>query len=395
MADFAIQRGSITISSATTGTITAGTEYTAPASLGSSFIRIVGLLSNSAGDDASDFSGAPQRNRHTISNPSNLLTSITFERSLASTTVVEVFYEIIEYIGSASGDHEFIVRHEENISFNTTGTTLDSSTFGSVATSGDVVVFQTGSFSADNFRGGGGSGNFSGEYVSGSTLARGTRVDLSFSGEMSIAVVEFTGSAWTVQRIDHTFTASATAETETITSVGATARAFTHYQSRFSGNTIDTFGLSFEARLSSTTQLTFNAVDIDSGMAVVAWVISNSQTTTGAMDVERITGTRSQNSGSDPDVWTESHSTAASDLTTVSVFGESGGTTAGGTDTHLGMIGLEATSTTVVTLTSGRDRNALEYWFEVVTWPEVPAATGEPLTAFFSNIVRIVRSRSR
>lgn len=372
MADFSIQRGSIIIDSTTTGTITAGVDYTAPASIGSAFIRIVGLNNNSSGDNTSDFNGQPQRNNHVVSNPSNLLTSIAFIRNLAGTIAVEVFYEIIEYVGAFGGDHEFIVRHEESIAFTGAGsTTIDSSTFGSVATAADVLVFHTGMHVGEATRSDGGAGRFTWEYVGGSTLARGTRINLNSSGEASVAVVEFTGSAWAVQRIDHTFTASATNETETITSVGSLARAFTHYQSRYDSTTTGADGLGFEAYLSDTTTLTLNATQIDSGMAVTAWIVNNTQTTTGAMDVERISGSRADNAGggTDPDSWTEIHSSGASDITTISVLGETG-TSDKTVDAHLIAMGFGVNSKTVIDLLRGRDEGNRTYRFEVVSWPE-------------------------
>lgn len=383
MADFDIQRGSVTVAiSSATATITAGVDYTAPASLGSSFIRIVGVSGDPLGDSDSDFNGRSARNRTYINNPSNLLTSITFEREDggASAGTCELFYEIIEYIGSGGGDHEIIVRHEEVISYTSSEpTTLDSSTFGSVSTAADVVVFLTGNSSSGNARSDGGEGRWTWEYISGSTLARGTRdVSSGFAGEVSIAVVEFTGSAWTVQRIEHTFSLAATTETETITSVGSLSRAFTNSQSRYSTTSNGADGKGFLAYLSATTTMSYYAAVIDSGQVIVTWVISNSQTTTGAMDVERITGSRADNAGggTDPDSWTESHSTGSA-LAELSIWGETAESDKTA-DQYLVNIGFEVASTTVINLKRGRDEGDRDYRFEVVSWPEVIAAGGNP-----------------
>lgn len=373
MADFDIQRGISEIANgATSVTITAGTEYTAPAGITSAFIRITGIENNSGGVEDSDFSGQPSRNNTIITNPSNLLTSITFARTATNNGPLQVYWEVIEYIGAASGDHEFIVRLEEAITFtNATDTTIDSSTF-TPTTAADVVVFATGQrLGLPDARSDSGEGRYTWEYVSGSTLARGTRSNTVNGGDVSIAVVEFTGSAWTVQRIDHTFSSAATVETETITSVGATSRCFTHSQTRCTTNNNGPDGAGYEAYLTSTTEMSYLADSIDSGQAVVSWVISNSQTGTGALSVERISGSRADNAGggTDPDTWTEAHATSASTLDIVSIMGETGQTDNTG-DSHMIRVCMEPSSLTVINMYRARDEGNRDYRFEVVAWPE-------------------------
>jgi len=375
MADFKIQRSSAEIAlNGASVTITAGTEYTAPSSITKSFIRILGLEANTTGNEDGDFAGAADRNATVITNPGNLLTSITFTRVGASDGPLQVFYEIIEYIGSASGVNEFIVRHEEVIAWDTS-TSIDSSTISGVSTAADVVVFSTGmSIIPSGLRSESGVGRFTWEYIGGSTLARGTSGNTVKSGNVSIAVVEFTGSDWTVQRIEHAFVSAATIETETITTVGNISQAFTHHQSRYATAANGPDGSGFEAHLSDATTLTYLADSIDSGQTVVSWVVDNA-----GLSVERITGSRASGAGgSDPDTFTESHSTSASSLDTVSIMGETGQTDETN-DVHKNRMSMVPSSLTVIDLFRARDDGNQDYRFEVVSWPEEAAAAGGDL----------------
>lgn len=372
MADIKVQHGNASIPLSTASvTITAGTDYTAPASLSNAFIRIVGIDYTGAGCEDSDFAGGAGRNAVSVSNPGNLLTSITFERTDATSGPINISYEIVEYTGSVGGENEFVVRHQENIAGITT-LTVDSATVSGVVTDADVVVFITGfEVVGSAGRGDSGSGKFTWEYVGASNVARGTQGNTTRSCDVSIAVVEFTGSNWTVQRIAHQFTSGGVTETEAITSVGAVTNAFLHPQSRFSASNIGPDDAGLECWLSSATELSFLTTNVaDATHDVITWVVDNPN-----MTVQHVSGARANGAGgASPDVWTETISNTASTIEELSVMGECGRSDATN-DTHLLMISFEVTSLTQVTLTRGRDTSNRDYRFSVVEWPTAGGAT--------------------
>lgn len=377
MADFKIQSGRAEAASgSTTVTITAGVDYTAPASATKAFVRIVGIHHAGEGNSGSDFNPWG-RNAFWITNPANLLTSITFARGEATGVAAALEWEIVEYVGAGGGAHEFVVRHTEVLELlANTDTVKDTSSVSGVVTDGDVVAFITGQAHSDSTgaRAEARSALHTAAWISASQVARLTRgSSFSYTSKVSVAVVEFTGSAWSVQRIEHTHSAAG-AENETISDVGATSRAFTHTQFRCNANT----GTGYAARtqLTSTTNLEL-ALQASAGIAsqvTVVWVVANSQTGTGAMNVQRGTGSRSS-AGSDPDTWTESV-TGVGDVTqaSVSVTGYANNTT----DYFAVLTGARLTAADTVTLYRGRSLSDRAYAFEVVEWPA--AAGGEGAT---------------
>lgn len=381
MSDFKIQHGSVTILTAGTSvSITAGVDYVAPASLSNAFIRIVGVLNVGSGVQDSDFNGMPARSTVVIDNPSNLLTSIDFVR-YQSTGAVTVAYEIIEYIGEPSGKNEFIVHQAENISVGTDLLTADGSNVPGIADHNDVAVLQTGVRTARNSRGNIGAGAFTTEWISSSNVARVTK---GIAGNqpndafVSVAVVEFTGPSWLVQRVEHAFTGTTT-ETETISTVGDISNAFSHYQTRTGVDDTGPDGIGFEAWLTSDTELSLLSSNHVTGKTVVAWIISNPD-----MNVEHISGSRADNASSNnPDTWTETVASTG-DISGGSIMGESSNSD-NVADSHLVMIGFELTSPTEVTLTRGRDEAARDYRFDVVTWPRPYSPKGRWLFAEASD----------
>jgi len=373
MADFRIQHGYVDIPfggiSATinaVGTVTSPDEYLAPAGLDKADIKITGIEHTSSGVEDNDFAGTPGRNNVVIDNPGNLLTSITFSRNSTSNGPLRIFFEITEYIGAAAGPNEIIFRHVESITHTGT-TTIDSSVISGVADASKIVVLTTGHKAADNSgRSESGAGRLTWEFVSASNIARGTQDNTTRNGDVSISVREYTGSNWTVQRIEHIFAAAATTETESVSSVGAITNAYFHAQSRYSQNNGGPDYSGFEVWFSSATELSFLSNEINTGQAVVVWLVSNPD-----MSVEHITGTRADNAGggTDPDSWTETHSSAEADVSTISIYGECAHTDKTN-DVHLNRIGIQVSSPTVINLYRSRDEGNRTYRFSVVSWPE-------------------------
>ncbi|MFQ5908897.1 MAG: hypothetical protein ACE5JE_08770 [Thermoplasmata archaeon] len=373
--DFKIQRGNVTIpTSQSTVTITAGTDYDAPASLSRAFIRIVGTRLSAAGDDTGQ--GAPAAAQIwmvSIQNPGNLLTSITFERYLADVTDnTHIFWEIIEYTGSAGGGNEFVVRDQAEIE-QTTGTQMDGAS-ATVTDDADVVVFLTGQRADGTTSSTTDRGLYTAEWIAASDIPRFTRGDGTGTASVSYAVVEFVGANWDVQRAEHTYVASGVEETEAITAVGSLARAFLHVQMRTANGNLDESGQ--RVYLSTTSTVSFR---LRTGAGIfsqvgVAWVVENTQTDGTPMNVQRVSGTRGTGQPQ-PDEWTETI-TAVADMITTSIMGETADTGATGASTPRGSLGLKLTATDTVTLWRADTAVANDYRFEVVEWPTAPGSGG-------------------
>lgn len=374
MADFAIQRDIATIAlSGASVTITAGVDYVAPASVSAAFVRIVGVAFCGGGIENTDFNGTP--NRNAIKVTGTITTSLTFSRNGAQDGPIQISWEIIEYTGSIGGANEFIVRSTQDIALASTELSGDTTSISGVVTDADVVVFQTGVEQA------GGAGRrateeflFTTDWIGGSTVARVTRGASAFGCDVTVAVVEFTGSNWNIQRVEHTYVASSTNETESIgVTLGSISKAFLHHSLRFSGTDVGADGMGQKCNISSTSQLTFFDQDIGTGAVGVAWVIENTQSSGTVMNVNQYSGTRASNVGGDPDTFTEAV-TAVPSLATSSIMGEGSVTTTTSADVHRGMLTFGLTGLSVTTLIRGRDVADRDYVFEVVEWPDAGVA---------------------
>jgi len=373
MADFKVQRGQASLADTVTSvTITAGTDYTAPSAITKAFIRITSVAQFTDGKSVA-FGGQADHQTVTIDNPGNLVTSITFTRSDGSDSI-NFQWEIIEYVGSAGGVNEFKVLGQEVLSLTGTATTADSSAW-TPADDNDVVAFVTAQRNDDTSsgRGDGSPANFTSEWVAASNLIRITRSNTDRTGQASICAVEFTGTNWKVQRVTHSFSAQATDETETITTVSAITEVFTHIQHRSSEiNTASQLG--FRAWVNSTTQATFHTDNVGTSHDAVMWIMENS-----GLSVEQKSGTWSS-SATDPDTLDVS-------VTTVSALSETAlagvGATIGNSsegDLHQLMMGARMTSTSNVRLSRGISDRQRVYRFEVVQFPSaaVVAAVDSP-----------------
>lgn len=402
MADFKVQRGSVTIADANTvhTALVAGTDYDAP--IGEAFVRITGIASGTDGTQHGDFSGSVSNSYVYITDPTNLSTNLQFQRDNTQ-GAVDIQYEIIEYIGAASGANEFKVRYFNNLDMaGNVDLTVDTGTIATIVDKNDVCPIICAQGPSD------GAGAWSRTLLN-ALLAEATVVDTAgdisvelarganggstvIDARYSLAVIEFTGSNWTVEKVRHTYTSGNTNETETLTNtLGATSRGFiSGVYGRFSGVNTDMQSISDSVYISSTTQLTFNRSELDGLYDTVdAWVVSNSATGDGAMNVStRVTnGTRLTNAGGgvDPDIWNETVTTLTAPLSETSVMGISGGVTTNGTqDSHMILIGMRLTSTTNLRLSRGRDFRNRKYTYEIVEWPDANTGTKTINSNFFS-----------
>jgi hypothetical protein len=363
--DFKIQHGNTTIADlSTTNTLTAGVDYTAPSSASKAFVHIVSTRLSAAGNTTGGGTQTPDNSMAWIDDTNPITSSIVFERG-GSTGDTRITYEIIEYIGSAGGANEIVVREAAEI--NTTTATATTSAISGISNDNDVVVFITGQgtsaiTSADMDR-----GLFTSEWLPATDQAQFTRGDGTDTGYVSYAVVEFTGSNWrNVQREEHGYTAAATWEYETIdTTLLDIGKTFIHVQTRSTTGNLDE--QSGEVYLPSTTQVAFY---LESGASLnptnVVWIMENTQSDANAISVARYNGTRS--AGAEP-YYENLTIGAVSNMDTTSIWGESARSTGTGTAAPRGNLGLELTATNTVELFASDNGQTQNYRYEIVQWP--------------------------
>lgn len=407
MADFKIQHGEVTILNATTQhtALVAGTDYDVPN--GDAFVRITAILVGSHGTENSDFNGPGQHNWVFIVDPTDLSNSLQFKR-IGTNGQLKVQFEIIEYVGIAGGENEFKVRWFDNLFLNSglSETNKSTGTIATIATEADVcpvICAQGLAVSAAVSRA------IMAPYLHVPSVVNtggniSVEVDRYGSGDatddsrVSVAVIEFTGTNWTVEEVSHTYTAAATNETETLTNtLGALTRGFIMgVYTQSSDNNSDMQAKSDSVFISSTSQVTFNRRELDGVLDdCYAWVISNSQTGAGEMDVStRVTdGVRTGDIYTDPDVWTETITTLSVGLDETSVMGISGGNdTNGAADSHLLQMGFRLTSTTQITISRGRDVKTRVYTYEILEWPTIQS--GSQLQSNFISSSNLINTPS-
>lgn len=388
MSDFKIQRGTKDAVNVQTVTINAGTDYTAPASLSKAFIRITAV--NAIGSQTTNGNSTlqPALSWVYITNPQNLLTSITFSFGLPAIGLYNnrIYWEIVEYIGASGGANEFIVRGQETFS-PVTGTTDHGSTLTGVVTNAKMFCWLTGATSIVN---GGDSPRTL--YTLDWDATANQRVIAQRAGTsgataaISYAAVEFTGSNWSnVQRIAHTIAAANTQEDVTITSVGALSRAFTHSQLRSDTTTAN--GVCAEAWLSAPTTASFKMganFTPSSNNVVVLWIITNNDTSSGKATATRYS-IASTTDGTDNN--TLSPAVAATNNTSLTDISASSDST-GAAGVNRMMVGMELTSTTNVVATHIAQLGNMNYRFATYEWPDATIGvathlgiTSQPTTA--------------
>ncbi len=359
--DVKVQRGSSTIATSSSSvTITAGVDYTAPSAASKAFCRITAtknlttVTADGTVDEATAYASVSQ---------TDITASVTFTRSNSSATrAVRVDWEIIEYIGADGGPNEFVVRAVGEIALG--AATAESVTTGAISgivTDADVVPWITGvrcdspNFAPRN-------ASFTSSWNSGADTATFTRVrQHNTNATIGYAIVEFTGSAWSVQSVEHTFVAADTNETETITSVGAPTQAFMHLQCRHGDSVLD--DASYQAWISSATQATFYAPVGFSGTFIVkGWIIANA-----GMTVARYNDATGTGAGT----FTKTVTTVVLEDTSVD---EVSGSIAQATASMPGeILSFRLTDTTTVTGYRNRALAAHNYRFATIVWPTAAA----------------------
>ncbi|WP_155991553.1 LamG domain-containing protein [Candidatus Nitrosotenuis uzonensis] len=372
--EFNTQNGCTIISNGSTSkTLFAGTDYTDPQ--GEAFVRIVDTRQQGIGRTSGGGTQNADRVTAYISDPDFAGGSITFTRA-GTTNDDRICWQIVDYQGSPTSANAIKVRQVGTVTHSASGLTVDTPTVSGVVDDNDIFVFITGQSSVHAGSTRWSSSLNTAEWLAASDTARFTRgISNSNANPLSYAIVEFTGSNWSVQRIQHGYTATS-AQTVSISDVGSIERAFFQYQHRSAITSTGLDEAGSEVYFSATNQITFDLEDTASpasSITGVAWVVSNSQTGPDAMIVQHKSGTRS-GAGSEEFTQNISISTVRS-LSTTSIMGENTRSSGTGTGFPVGHIAFNLTSTNNVVLITSDSANTQNYRFQVVQWPIKPSKT--------------------
>ncbi|MDP1689268.1 MAG: fibronectin type III domain-containing protein [bacterium] len=399
ISDFKVQRNcTIAKAASTTVTLVAGAHYDAPGVNGTSsaFIRLVSTRGSGMGLILGGGSQKPNEFTWYINDPDFTDGLVQFKRDAVSSGDERFCWEIVEYVGPSSGSNEMKVRSALPVTYsasNPEGLTVNGSAT-TVVNSNKVVVFITGQNSISN----GSAQEISGgqstaEWNSISSYPIFTRgITQTNANSLSYAVVEFTGSNWKVQRVEHQFVAAGVVEVTTTIDIGSLSRAFFHSQFRRSGSD-SMLNAGPEVWLSATNVISFlldSAASTPSNKTAVVWLVSNSDESSSGMKVQHISGTRltpdisEGTSNPNEDEWTKTISTIRS-TSSASIMGENGISTGGGTTVPYGWLSLYLNSSSSVKLYQSDDARTQNYRFQVVEWPLKGVQTGLSAHRFFNN----------
>ena len=371
--DFFIQRGVATITG-TSITLVAGTDYTAVSASTSAFIRITNTQHTGAGNNTGGGNTNADDFTAYIQNPENIETSITLARPAAALSNTRVAWEIIEFIGIPTTDNEMKVRYQGTVGYAATALTATGTAVNNVVDNTDVVVFITGQSNENTGASQLNDGLSVAEWNATNTVPVFHRGDAdSVVSNVSYAVVEFTGVNWNIQRVEHAYVAAGVTETESITAVASIGRTFLHTQKSVGVglNGLDEYG--HEVWLSSIGAVSFQ---LQSGAGTpadhtsVVWVMENTQTGTGAMQVHQSNGSLGAGAGGGAEPLSELVSIGAtlSNITNASIWANNRGS---GTGTAFPRTVVAATlvSETLYEMWRSDTGQTQTFRVEVVNWP--------------------------
>lgn len=229
MGDIKVQRG-VTVFGASADSTTA--TITAVGSTTKAFVRVTNVCRASGGDDA-----GITTNRNVDDLGINIAltntTTVTISRLAAGVNAdMRIAWEVWEYTGSGGGANEFIVRYANDITYTAGSANVDTAVSG-ITTLSKCVPFIAGQTAATGGSSVWDRASCTAEMVNVSgNKVRLVKAATSTTATVSVVVVEFTGSNWSVQSKTHSFSASGSTETETITAVSAWSKAFITYSFR-------------------------------------------------------------------------------------------------------------------------------------------------------------------
>ena len=385
--DYKIQRGRVVISGTST-TLSAGVDYTAPASADTAFVRIT----NSQQMGAGNTTGGGRQNTDDITahinNPDDIFTSLTFARA-GATDDTAIDWEIVEFIGQPGTDNQMIVRDVGTVSLSSVDLVATGTATG-VTDASDVVVFVTGVQNQNttrNYYGGQVTTNWDSGTDS-PVITRGSTGGSAIS--VSYAVVEYVGENWSIQRVEHDYTSAGVAETSPITAVNALNKTFVYSQKRMNPY-VSVGDLGQTVWLSSIGAVSFQ---LDGGataasQTAVAWVIENTQTGTGAMNVQRTNGVTAN--GVEPIALSVSILSPIELENNASIFmnTSAGG---GGFEHPRAIAGARITSTSTYEIWRSDTGSTLSYRTEIVEWPVADLALRQNYYRFYNDSTTLTPS---
>lgn len=383
--DYKVQRGFVDITGTST-TLVADTDYDAPASVNSAFIRIT----NSHHTGAGRTTGAVNENADDVTayieNPASIMSGITFARpSSGAPADTRVYWEIIEYVGDDGADNQMIVRDVGTVTYGTSALTATGATVSGVEDATDVVVFITGQFNPDTGRSDYETGQSISSWNNATNQPEFTRGHTGGdAGRVSYAVVEFVGLSWKIQRVEHTYTAVNVTETETITPVNSLSRTFLHTQKTITSGLASISNFGHNVWLSSLGAVSFKiplSASTPAGHTSVAWVIENTQTSAGAMEVYQSDGILS--GGVAPVTFSIDIGTTLALPSEASIMVNSMVPSVTGTNFPRPIVGATIASTTHYELWRSNNISTVNYRTEVVKWPTADTAVRQNTFRFY------------
>ena len=379
MADILVQRGTATIpANGTSITLTAGSDYTAPAGSSNAFVRITGAYSGASGSGLA-FGGLARRNTVTIADPTTLASAITFSRQEASTDAVYVSWEIVEYTGAVGGPNEFIIRSVDRVGLPDASASAAGTTIPGVSNISNVVPIITSQADTSGSIGRDGATNIycTADISAGACVL--TRDGTYGAVTVTVANVEFVGSNWSVQTIQHTFS-TANLETEVIPAAvnPSTAILFPSFRgaSTLRGASADIF-------LQDGSTLALQLGEFSVSAAATVYVVTNSSATAQQVRATRSPGNASPAQYSVP--VTVSDTTAA--LCNVTGWAA----TSAASDINQCMASAELTATSV-SIRRGLDDVGANYTVQVMELTQAGGADTVPPT--LSNPTLTVNSNT-
>jgi hypothetical protein len=354
------QRGSAVIASGQTSvTLTNGTDYTLTDTDDTKwFCRITN--NHFTGSGATSGGGTQQPDRsttHIVRTGANT----TFTRA-SSSGDCRVDWEVIEVVCLAGDPNEFVIHEKPTIAF-AAGVSSQAFSYSGVTDANQVAVLIT-SQSANSS-----SQNDYNEMLftatrgaTGYTVQRG---DPTGAANVSIAVVEFVGSNWTVTQ--ESFSGNVINGTSSVTlgtSVSDITKTFTHVQYRIESTAAQGLDdISVRVHLSSTTALAVASKTATGSSSKYhnVYLIQNPE-----LVVDRKTGTMS---GTGSEEVQNIPVTAVVDMARAALFGLSADSTGSGTAFPRGFIGFNLTSTTNLRIVQSDNGQTSLYAGEVVTFP--------------------------
>jgi DNA-binding CsgD family transcriptional regulator len=319
--------------------------------------------------------------------------TVIFERNGVSNNN-RVTWEIWEYTGPISGNNEMAVLDRGVCTFNPSSLTCDGVVIPSGANdNNDFVVFVTGHGNADNNRKEGQYCWITSEWVAGSNLPRFTRGEAGgFSPnaacDVSYAVVEFKGTNWNVQRVEHIFSGSVV-QPHTILNVVDISKAFFHTQQRNNpGNNFD--GLcqaGSEVELVGPTTLEYrlplDTTNWGPDMKAVTWVVWNTQAAGQVLKVNHYNSAKLAG-GPAENNWQEIINPLTYSISESAIGGFSGQSANCGIGFPKGYINARLTNPTTVDLWQSDPGQNQEYTFQVIEFPTASISNNAPTLSITS-----------